>query len=342
MNLDERPGRVLVVDDAELNRELIAAYLEQAGHTVLTATSGVEALLILERAQVDVMLLDVMMPQLDGYEVCARVRQNYQTRLLPVVMVTSLDDRADRIRAMEVGADDFLTKPVDQMELLARVRSLLRVKRLTDDLDSSESVIFALARAVEAKDDRTGQHTLRVAEYARAIGSGLGLSADDQRALYRAGMVHDIGKVGISDLVLLKPERLTAAEFEIMKRHSVIGEEILRPLHTAAALIPAIRHHHEHWNGAGYPDGLKGTAIPLSARIVAIADAFDAMTTDRPYRKAMALEQARTILDQGRGVQWDGELLDRFLASRESQEIHPSLLDQHKPTRTPREVADAA
>ncbi len=326
MKLDERPGRILVVDDAEPNRELIGEYLEQAGHTVLTAASGAEALLLLQRTPVDVVLLDIMMPLMDGYQVCERLRQNYMTRLLPVVLVTSLDERTDRIRAMDAGADDFLTKPVDQMELLARVRSLLRVKRLTDHLDSSEAVIFAMARAVEAKDVYTEQHTVRVAEYARAIAAAIALSVEEQGAMYRAGLVHDIGKIGVSDLILLKPGKLTPAELETMKRHSLIGEEICRPLRSAAELIPAIRHHHEHWNGGGYPDGLKGTAIPLSARIVAVSDAFDAMTTDRPYRKAMSLEQARSILVEARGLQWDGELVDRFLASPDSQRIHPTLL----------------
>jgi len=326
MKRDEKPGRILVVDDAEPNRELISAYLEHGGHKILLAASGAEALLLLQRHPVDVVLLDVMMPHMDGYEVCERMRQNYSTRLTPVVLVTSLDDRSDRIRAMDAGADDFLSKPVDQMELLARVRSLLRVKRLTDHLDSSEGVIFALARAVEAKDVYTEQHTSRVAEYARAIATASGLSAEEQAALYRAGMVHDIGKIGISDLILLKPGKLTAEEFEIMKRHSLIGEEICRPLRSAPELTPAIRHHHEHWNGAGYPDGLRGSAIPLSARIVAISDAFDAMTTDRPYRKAMPLEQARAILAEGRGVQWDSDLVDRFLALPDSQRIHPTLI----------------
>lgn len=326
MKFEERPGRILVVDDAEPNRELIAAYLEQAGHHVLMAGSGAEALLTLQHKGVDLVLLDIMMPGMDGYEVCTRMRQNFATRLTPVVLVTSLDDRSDRIRGMDAGADDFLSKPVNQTELLARVRSLLRVKRLTDQLDSSEAVIFTLARAVEAKDAYTEQHTSRVADYSRGIAAAAGLSTEEQGAIYRCGMVHDIGKIAISDLILLKPGKLTPEEFESMKRHSVIGEEICRPLRSAAQLSPAIRHHHEHWNGAGYPDGLKATAIPLSARIVAISDAFDAMTSDRPYRQAMPVEKARAILTAGRGVQWDGDLVDHFLALPESQRYHPTVL----------------
>ena len=330
MNREEGPGSILVVDDAEANRELMAAYLEQAGHEVLMAGRGAEALLVLDREAVDLVLLDIMMPEMDGYEVCARMRQNFATRLTPVVLVTSLDDRSDRILGMDAGADDFLTKPVDRTELLARVRSLLRVKRLTDQLDSSEAVIFALARAVEAKDAYTEQHTSRVADYARAIATATGLTSDEQASIYRCGMVHDIGKIAISDLILLKPGKLTFDEFEAMKRHSIIGEEICRPLRAAPQLMPAIRHHHEHWNGAGYPDGLRGTAIPLSARIVAISDAFDAMTSDRPYRQAMPVEKARAILSEGRGVQWDGDLVDRFLALPESQRYHPTIVVARK------------
>ena len=315
-----------MVDDSEPNRELIAAYLEQAGHQVLMAGSGAEALLAVQHKGVDLVLLDIMMPGMDGYEVCTRMRQNFATRLTPVVLVTSLDDRSDRIRGMDAGADDFLSKPVNQTELLARVRSLLRVKRLTDQLDSSETVIFTLARAVEAKDPYTEQHTARVGDYARAIATAAGLTSEEQAAVYRCGMVHDIGKIAISDVILLKPAKLTLAEFESMKRHSLIGEEIVRPLRSAAMLMPAIRHHHERWDGSGYPDGLKGTAIPLNARIVAISDAFDAMTSDRPYRRAMSIDQARAILTEGRASQWDADLVDRFLALPESQRYHPTVL----------------
>jgi putative two-component system response regulator len=324
--MKEETGRILVVDDAEPNRELIGAYLERAGHEVLMAAGGAAALLSLQQESVDLVLLDVMMPVMDGYEVCARMRQNHLTRLTPVVLVTSLDDRSDRIRGLDAGADDFLSKPVNQTELLARVRSLLRVKRLTDQLDSSEAVIFTLARAVEAKDAYTEQHTARVADYCRALATAIGLTAEEQGALYRCGMVHDIGKIAISDLILLKPGKLTAEEFEAMKRHSLVGEEICRPLRAAAQLTPAIRHHHEHWNGNGYPDGLKGTAIPLSARIVAIADAFDAMTSDRPYRQGLGVEKARAILTENRGVQWDGDLVDQFLKLPEGQRLHPTIV----------------
>jgi len=325
LRADDTPGLVLVVDDAAANRELITAYLELAKHTVLTARGGPEALEVLEHSPVDLILLDVVMRGMDGFEVCQRIRQQPSTQLTPIIMITSLGARTDHIRALDAGADDFLSKPVDRQELLARVRSLLRIKRLTDQLESSESLIFAMARIVEAKDVHTEQHTVRVAEYARALAASMGMTAGEQDVLYRCGVVHDIGKIAISDIILLKPDRLTPSEFEVMKRHSVIGEEICRALRGAAQLTPAIRHHHEHWNGAGYPDGLEGTMIPLTARIVAICDAFDAMTTDRPYRRAMGLSKAHTILRDGRGVQWDADLVDRFLTLGESRREHPSI-----------------
>lgn len=267
---------------------------------------------------------------MDGYEVCSRMRLNPATRLIPVVLVSSLDDRSERVRGLDSGADDFLSKPVNQIELLARVRSLLRISLLTSQLDGSEAVIFALARAVEAKDAYSEQHTSRVGEYARALAAAAGLNPEEQGGLYRCGLVHDIGKIAISDLILLKPGKLTEAEFESVKRHSIVGEEICRSLRAAAQLCPAIRHHHEHWNGAGYPDGLKSAAIPLSARIVAISDAFDAMTTDRPFRKAMPLEEARGILVAGRAAQWDPDLVDLFKDLPETQRAHPTLVVARK------------
>jgi putative two-component system response regulator len=323
------PGRVLVVDDTRANRDALALELKRAGLTVFTAVGGEEALQLLAREAVDVVLLDLMMPGMDGFETSRQIRSNSTTRLLPIVVVTSLDDVGARIKAIDAGADDFLTKPAEATELLARVRSLTRTKRLADQLDDSESVIFAVARAVEARDFNTDQHTSRVAEFARAIAAACGWSGDAQAMISRAGMVHDIGKIGIPDAILLKRGRLTPKEYEAMKKHSVLGEEICRPLRSAYWLCPAIRHHHEHWSGEGYPDGLKGSAIPESARIVSIADAFDAMTTDRPYRRAMSIAEARANLTKGRGIQWDAALVELFLGLPESQNSHPSLMTAH-------------
>src|SRR5438045_4650472 len=259
---------VLVVDDGAANRELIEACLAGVECQVRTAEDGPAALKAVQAAPPDLVLLDVQMPGMDGYEVCRRIKANPASRLLPVVMITSLDQTNDRVRALEAGADDYMTKPVDHVELVARVRPALRLKSVYDSLDSAEQVIFALAAAVEAKDPYTEAHTQRVADAARAIGSRMGLGASDLEALYRGGLIHDIGKIGIPDAILLKPGPLDPAELATMRMHPQIGENIVAPLRTGASLLPIIRHHHERFDGTGYPDRLSGAGIPRLARIV--------------------------------------------------------------------------
>ena len=227
-------------------------------------------------------------------------------------MITSLDETNDRVRALEAGADDYMTKPVDRVELVARVRSALRLKGVYDSLDSAEHVIFALAAAVEAKDPYTEAHTQRVADSARAIGSRMGLGASDLEALYRGGLIHDIGKIGIPDAILLKPGPLDPAELATMRMHPQIGENIVAPLRTGASLLPIIRHHHERFDGTGYPDRLSGAGIPRLARIVAVCDAFDALVNDRPYRARKSLDEAVATLMAGAGTQWDPEVVQLF------------------------------
>ncbi len=312
-----RPDRiptVLVVDDGAANRDLIEACLADVECQVRTAEDGAAALKAIQACQPDLVLLDVQMPGMDGYEVCRRIKATPGSRLLPVVMITSLDHTSDRIRALEAGADDYMTKPVDRVELVARVRSALRLKGVYDSLDSAEHVIFALAAAVEAKDPYTEAHTERVAESARRIGAGLGLPAADQDALYRGGLIHDIGKIGIPDAILLKPGPLDARELTTMRMHPAIGENIVAPLRSGAALLPIIRHHHEHYDGTGYPDRLAGTDIPRLARIVAVCDAFDALVTDRPYRSRKTPEEAMATLRAGARRQWDPEVVDVFIS----------------------------
>jgi len=250
------------------------------------------------------------MPGMDGYEVCRRIKAAPASRLVPVVMVTSLDQTNDRVLALEAGADDYMTKPVDRIELVARVRSALRLKSMYDSLDSAEQVIFALAAAVEAKDPYTEAHTQRVADAARAMGVRLGLPARDLDSLYRGGLIHDIGKIGVPDAILLKPGPLDSRELAKMRMHPVIGESIVRPLRSGTNLLPIIRHHHERYDGGGYPDGLAGRAIPHLARIVAVCDAYDALVTDRPYRKAKSVDEALNILNDGAGHQWDPEAVE--------------------------------
>ncbi len=312
LSLPDRTPVVLVVDDGAANRELIEACLAGVDCHVRTAEDGPTALKSVQASPPDLVLLDVQMPGIDGYEVCRRIKANTATRLVPVVMITSLDETNDRVRALEAGADDYMTKPVDRVELVARVRSALRLKGVYDSLDSAEHVIFALAAAVEAKDPYTEAHTQRVADSARAIGSRMGLGASDLEALYRGGLIHDIGKIGIPDAILLKPGPLDPAELATMRMHPQIGENIVAPLRTGASLLPIIRHHHERFDGTGYPDRLSGAGIPRLARIVAVCDAFDALVNDRPYRARKSLDEAVATLMAGAGTQWDPEVVQLF------------------------------
>ena len=309
----DRTPVVLVVDDGAANRELIEACLAEVECRVRTAEDGVSALKVISASPPDLVLLDVQMPAMDGYEVCRRIKANSASRLIPVVMITSLDRVADRVRALEAGADDYMTKPVDRVELVARVRSALRLKSTYDSLDSAEHVIFALAAAVEAKDPYTEAHTHRVAESARRIGSRMGLSPSDLDALYRGGLIHDIGKIGVPDAILLKPGPLDAEELMSMHLHPIIGENIVAPLRSGASLLPIIRNHHENFDGSGYPDRLSGAGIPRLARIVSVCDAFDALVNDRPYRQRKPVDEALAILTAGAGRQWDPEVVDLFV-----------------------------
>ena len=303
---------VLVVDDHPLNLELIEGCLADVDCRVITATDGIEALELVKKDRPDLVLLDVMMPRMDGYEVCRRLKDSPEGKLLPVVMVTALGQIADRVRGLEVGADDFIVKPIERVELVARVRSLLRVKQLYDRLDSAQRTIFSLARAVEAKDRSLEAHTERVGMNARRVGEALGLGEETLDDLLWGGVIHDIGKIGIPDSILLKPGPLTVEEFEVMKQHVFTGEEIARPLHSAHDLLPIIRNHHERIDGTGYPDGLVGEAIPINARIVSICDAFDAMISDRPYRQGLTHANALATLVAGAGTQWDAQLVTIF------------------------------
>ncbi|HKC83343.1 MAG TPA: HD domain-containing phosphohydrolase [bacterium] len=310
----ERVPVVLVVDDGEANRDLIEACLAGVDCQVRTAADGTSALKAIQASPPDLVLLDVQMPGMDGFEVCGRIKSSQAFRLIPVVMITSLDDTSDRVRALEAGADDYMTKPVDRVELVARVTSMLRLKNVYDSLDSAEHVIFALAAAVEAKDPFTEAHTQRVAESARGVGARLGLGPSQLETLYRGGLIHDIGKIGIPDAILLKPGPLSADEQVTMHLHPIIGETIVAPLRTGAGLLPIIRNHHEHWDGTGYPDRLAGTSIPPLARIVAVCDAFDALVNDRPYRARKSVEEALATLRAGAGSQWDPTVVDLFAA----------------------------
>jgi putative two-component system response regulator len=287
---------VLVVDDVAGNVRLVEALLAPDGHTVRTASGGAEAVRAVREDPPDLILMDVMMPEVDGFAACRTIKHDRVTRLVPIVLITSLDDTASRLTGIEAGADDFVSKPFNALELRARVRSLLRLKQYTDDLDSAEAVILSLAATIEARDVTTGGHCQRLAGYAAALGEKLGLGEDDVSALARGGFLHDVGKVAIPDAILTKPGRLDAGEDALMKQHTMIGDRLCRDLRCLQPVRPIIRHHHERRDGSGYPDGLRGDAIPLLAQIIGIVDVFDAMTTDRPYRSALPVPRAAAEL----------------------------------------------
>jgi putative two-component system response regulator len=306
-------GTILVADDQSSNRELMEELLTAEGLTVFTASDGGAALEELVRVQADLVLLDVMMPVLNGFEVCASIKSNPETYLVPVVLITALSDKQDRIEGIKAGADDFLTRPVDRTELLARVRSLLTLKHRTDELERAESVLFSLARSIEGKDPYTHGHCERLSNYSAQLGEHLGLSEEQLIALRRAGVVHDVGKVAVPDAILLKPGRLTEEEWKVIREHPAVGERICAPLKSFRLVLPIIRHHHEKLDGSGYPDGLRGDAIPITARVLQIVDVYDALTTERPYKKAFPVIDALQTMQQeiAKGW-WDPQIFDQF------------------------------
>jgi putative two-component system response regulator len=304
---------IVVADDEETNRDLLAALLEGAGYRVLCVPDGLGVLDRVRESRVDLVLLDVMMPGKTGFSTCLALKSQPETRLIPVVLVTGLTGADDRVHGAMCGADDFLNKPVNKQELLARVQSLLRIKEFTDELESAESVLFALALSIEAKDPSTEGHCDRLSKYSVALAERLKLGEEMQVALRRAGTIHDIGKVAVPEHVLLKPGPLTKEEWAIMREHPVTGERICSPLKSFRPVLPAIRHHHEKGDGSGYPDGLKACEIPLIARILQTVDIYDALTTKRPYREALAPQQAFAVMKEevARGW-WDGALVEEF------------------------------
>jgi putative two-component system response regulator len=291
---------VLAVDDEPGNRELIKRHLEPHGYDVHTCVDAESASTFLASCArlPDLILLDVMLPGMSGFELCRLLKRQPLTRLIPIVLLTSLDARQHKIEGIKAGADDFLTKPVQFEELVARAASLVRLKRFTDDLDSAQSVILSLALTVEARDPYTVGHCERLAAYAAAIGRALGLPGDEVLTLQRGGFLHDVGKIGVPDAVLLKTTRLDAAEFAQMQAHTTIGERLCGELRSLRPVRAIVRSHHERLDGSGYPDGLRGDAIPLTAQIVGIVDAYDAMTTTRPYRAALGEARACDELER--------------------------------------------
>ena len=341
IRIEPKP-KILVVDDEERNLRLIEALLIPLGYAVILARDGGEALEGVREIPPDVILLDAMMPRLDGFEVARRLKGDNETRIIPIVMVTALNEVGDRVKALEAGADDFLTKPVEKTELRARVRSLLKVKayhdyqknyqreledevaRQTEELrlafeklrDASLDTIHRLCRASEYQDDDTGAHILRMSHYAAAVARKMGQNQNYVEAIRYAAPMHDVGKIGVPDHILLKPGRLDRNEWEIMKAHPTIGSNILADADSEFIRFAQVitLTHHEKWDGSGYPKGLKGEDIPLVGRIVAIADVFDALTSKRPYKAAYSVEKAYEIIKTGRGSHFDPAVVDAFFA----------------------------
>jgi putative two-component system response regulator len=312
---DEGQARILVVDDDALIRQILADQLVEAGYLVSTAQDGEEALAKVAAESPDLILLDVIMPNLDGFEVCRRLKSDERTILIPVVMITVLTATQERIKGIEAGADEFLSKPFNPQELMTRVRSLLKLKRYTDELENAATVLFALALSVEARDPSTGDHCDRLARASVALGKMLGLPRDQLRALHRGGILHDLGKIATPDAILLKPGALTEVEIEVIRKHPLIGEQICAPLRSLHLVLPMIRHHHERRDGSGYPDGLAGEAISLPAQILQCVDIYDALTSTRPYRPAYSHEQACAILRQEAAKGWrDPRLVEALIA----------------------------
>jgi putative two-component system response regulator len=315
---DSTPGsrrsRVLVADDRESVRSLFHRLLSADGHDVVLAPDGASALAAVHRHRPDVILLDVAMPLVDGLEVCRRLKTDPATRLTPVVLVSGQTDLTDRINGIEAGADDYLSKPVHPHELRARVRSLSRVKHLIDALDSAEAAFVALALTIEARDPYTKGHCERLSQTAVSLGRMLGVNDEDLHALHRGGYLHDIGKVGVPDSVLLKPAPLTPDEFTLMRRHPEIGDTLCAPLQSLRTVRPIVLCHHERIDGSGYPAGLRGDEVPLLAQIVGIVDVYDALTSRRPYRDALTRDEAiRFLLEETHAGRFNPAHVEAFL-----------------------------
>jgi putative two-component system response regulator len=308
-----RPSRILVVDDLAENREILVDLLGAEGYELDTAKDGEEAVEKALAAPPDLILMDVSMPRLTGFEACRRLKADERTHLVPIVLVTGLVAREDRIQGIAAGCDDFLTKPVDSEQLVARTRNLLRTKSLVDELEQAENVLVSLANALDAKDNYTRGHSERVAKYAEALGAAVGLGRIECRNLRRAGLLHDIGKIGTNLEYLHKPGPLTTEEYAEVKKHPVVGYEICRPLRTMAPLLDLIRGHHERLDGRGYPDALQGDGVPVPLRCLTVADVYDAITSDRSYRKALPRDRAFKIMSEESSIgMWDARLVDLF------------------------------
>lgn len=304
---------ILIVDGSELNRRLLKGILKASNYRILEAARPSHAFAILETEKIDLAIPDLVMPEMSGIEFCAMLKAERRTQLLPILMTTSVQGVETEVAGLESGADEFLIRPLMPTLVRVRVRTLLRNKALIDSLEEAEAILFALAQAVEHRDRYTGMHCERLAAYGMALARTIGLPKADLQALFRGGYLHDIGKISVPDRILFKRGLLTDQEWEVMRQHTVRGEEICKGMKSLAPVLPIIRSHHERWDGTGYPDGLRGEEIPLLARIIQVADIYDALTTARPYKPAMPHEQAIAIMLEEAQRGWrDPELVPLF------------------------------
>jgi putative two-component system response regulator len=296
--LQDSIPNILIVDNEEINRWLLRATLKSAQYRILECRKASEAMELLEASKVDLIVLDLMLPEVSGPELCRWLKSNRKTQLIPVLMLTSVQGIENEIAGISSGADEFLIKPLHPAVVRTRIRAMLRNKALIDSLEEAETILFALAQAVEHRDKFIGMHCQRLATFSVMMGEALNLGSSELTTLYRGGFLHDIGKISMPDSILFKQGSLSDEEWDVMKNHPVRGEQICQPMKSLAQVLPIIRHHHERWDGSGYPDGLKGEDIPLLARVLQVADIYDALTTLRSYKPAYTQEEAFRIIEQ--------------------------------------------
>jgi len=320
--IHRRIPRILVVDDNAEMVELMRELLVSRGYDVVAVRNVEAAEVEVHRHTPDLILSDVIMPGRSGYELCRQLKSNPTTRLIPFVLITGLSDRENKVKGIEAGADDFLNKPIFPAELFARVKSLLKLKEFTDELETADSVLCTLGLSVEARDPYTEGHCERLARRAARLGRHLGLDEESVVALRRGGYLHDLGKIAVPDEILKKGSNLTAEEWEVMKQHPLTGENICKPLKSLRLVLPIIRYHHEHSDGSGYPDGLRQGEIPLLPRILQVVDVYDALRTARPYKPALNHEQASlTMRTESENGLWDKELVGEFFTMLEKRQV---------------------
>jgi putative two-component system response regulator len=326
------PSTILIVDSEEINRRLLKGIFKTAPYRMLESRRASEAMALLQSEEIDLVIVDLMLPEMSGPELCRWMKADRRTQLIPVLMVTNVQGVENEIAGISSGADEFLIKPLHPAVVRTRVRAMLRNKALVDSLEEAETILFALAQTVEQRDVYTGQHCQRLAVASVMLGEALGLSHSDLTALYRGGYLHDIGKISIPDAILFKQGLLCEEEWEVMRSHPVRGEEICQPMKSLWPVLPIIRNHHERWDGTGYPDGLAGEDIPLLARILQVADIYDALITERPYKPALSHDQAFALMEEEVRRGWrDPELVPLFVSTMQAKNladmsaINPSL-----------------